>query len=113
MVSYASSVFSVLLYEDSDTFGIFSSRKKEQISNLKILMKIETAIQKLSNLGGESLREFADDYNITIFSKNGGYNKGWPGQVVERYLGGTIDSSKEPDFGSWELKVTSVEFKKR
>ena len=74
-------------------------------------MKIETAMQKLSNLNGKSLRKFADEYGVTIFSKNGGYNKGWPGQVVERYLGGTINSSKKPDFGDWELKTTALEFK--
>ena len=68
-------------------------------------------MQKLSNLNGKSLRKFADEYGVTIFSKNGGYNKGWPGQVVERYLGGTINSSKKPDFGDWELKTTALEFK--
>ena len=74
-------------------------------------MKIETAMQKLSNLNGKNLRKFTDEYGVTVFSKNGGYNKGWRGQVVERHLGGTINSSKKPDFGDWELKTTSLEFK--
>ena len=74
-------------------------------------MKIETAMQKLSNLNGKGLRKFADEYGVTILSENGGYNKGWPGQVVEKHLGGTINSSKKPDFGDWELKTTALEFK--
>lgn len=74
-------------------------------------MERETAIQKLSNLNGKDLSKFADGYGVTIISNNGGYNKGWPGQVVERHLGGTIDSSKKPDFGDWELKTTALEFK--
>ncbi|RKU17776.1 hypothetical protein C6500_14295 [Candidatus Poribacteria bacterium] len=74
-------------------------------------MKIETAMQKLSDLNGKNLRKFADEYGITIFAKNGGYNKGWPGQVVKRYLGRTINPSKNPDFGNWEVKTTALEFK--
>lgn len=74
-------------------------------------MERETAIQKLSNLNGKDLSKFADGYGVTIFSDNGRYNKGWPGQVIERYLGGTINSSKKPDFGDWELKTTALEFK--
>ena len=74
-------------------------------------MERETAMRKLSNLNGKDLSKFADGYGVTIFSNNGGYNKGWPGQVVEKYLGGTINSSKKPDFGDWELKTTALELK--
>ena len=69
-------------------------------------MEREAAIQKLSNLVNKDLRELADDYGITVF-KNG-QNKGWAGQVIERYLGAPTSSSKEPDFGDWELKKISV-----
>ena len=74
-------------------------------------MEREAAIQKLSNLVGKDLREFADDYGITVF-KNG-QNKGWAGQVIERYLGAPTSSSKEPDFGDWELKKISLWYDKK
>ena len=35
-------------------------------------------------------------------------NKGWAGQVLERYLGLPINSSRSPNFGSWELKQGSL-----
>ena len=74
-------------------------------------MEREAAIQKLSNLVNKDLREFVDDYGITVF-KNG-QNKGWAGQVIERYLGAPTSSSKEPDFGDWELKKISVWYNKK
>lgn len=75
------------------------------------IVKREAAIQKLSNLVNKDLRELADDYGITVF-KNG-QNKGWAGQVIERYLGAPISSSNEPDFGDWELKKISVWYDKK
>ena len=92
------------------TSGGFTSPKKDK-SNIgkDFIVEREAAIQKLSNLVGKDLREFADDYGITVF-KNG-QNKGWAGQVIERYLGAPTSSSKEPDFGDWELKTTALEFK--
>ena len=74
-------------------------------------MERETAIQRLSNLVNKDLRELADDYGITVF-KNG-QNKGWAGQVIERYLGAPISSSKKPDFGDWELKKISLWYDKK
>lgn len=38
----------------------------------------------------------------------GGINKGWAGHVVERYLGLALNSSRAPNFGSWELKVVPL-----
>ena len=73
-------------------------------------MEREAAIQKLSNLVNKDLRELADEYGITVF-KNG-QNKGWAGQVIERYLGAPTSSSKKPDFGDWELKKISLHYKK-
>lgn len=35
-------------------------------------------------------------------------NKGWAGQTLERYLGIPLNTSREPNLGSWELKLISV-----
>src|SRR5206468_12846309 len=35
-------------------------------------------------------------------------NKGWAGQVIERYLGLPQNSRQTPDFGDWELKVVPL-----
>ena len=55
------------------------------------------------HLIGQDLREFVDEYKVTVFKKGGGKNKGWAGHVLERYLGLPINSSQEPNAGSWEL----------
>ena len=44
----------------------------------------------------------ATAYGITVF-KDGKKNKGWAGYVIERYLGLPMNSSRAPNFGSWEL----------
>jgi DNA mismatch repair protein MutH len=62
------------------------------------------AVEQLQRLIGTDLRRRAEDYGITVF-KDGKKNKGWAGHVIERYLGLPINSSREPNFGSWELKV--------
>jgi len=49
----------------------------------------------------------ADDCGITVF-KDGKKNKGWAGHVIERSLGLPLNSSRAPNFGSWELKVFPV-----
>ncbi len=46
----------------------------------------------------------ADQFGITVW-KNGRKNKGWAGQVIERYLGLAQNSLRSPDFDLWELKV--------
>ena len=70
-------------------------------------MEREIAVQKLRLLEGQDLRPLADKYGITVW-KDGKPNKGWAGQVLERYLGLPINSSRAPNFGSWELKQGSL-----
>lgn len=49
----------------------------------------------------------ARQYGVTIF-KEGKKNKGWAGHTLERYLSLPLNSSRAPNFGSWELKSTSL-----
>jgi DNA mismatch repair protein MutH len=44
---------------------------------------------------------------VTIW-KGDRINKGWAGHTIERYLGLPLNSSRSPNFGSWELKVVPV-----
>ena len=44
---------------------------------------------------------------ITIW-KGDRLNKGWAGHTIERHLGLALNSSRAPNFGSWELKVVPV-----
>lgn len=70
-------------------------------------MERDEAHAKLSKLIGKDLRQLADEYNVTVF-KDGKKNKGWAGHVIERYLGLPLNSSRSPNFGSWELKLVSL-----
>lgn len=65
------------------------------------------ALTKLQQLKGQDLRKLADNFGVTVF-KGDKKNKGWAGQVVERYLGLPLNSSQSPNFGSWELKTISL-----
>jgi len=65
------------------------------------------ALARIKRLAGEDLRPLADRYGITVW-KNGRKNKGWAGQVIERYLGLPQNSLQAPDFGTWELKVVPL-----
>lgn len=65
------------------------------------------AIRRLNLIVGKDLRALADEYNIAVW-KNGRENKGWAGQVIERYLGLPQNSRQAPDFGTWELKVVPL-----
>lgn len=74
-------------------------------------MEREEAIRKISELIGHDLRPMADKYEVTVWKNVDGvlkFNKGWAGHVIERYLGLPLNSSRSPNFGSWELKVTSL-----
>lgn len=62
------------------------------------------AVKKLKELIGQDLRPLADKYNVTVF-KNGKFNKGWAGHVLERYLGFELSSLQAPNGTNWELKV--------
>lgn len=70
-------------------------------------MERKEAIAKLKELQGKDLRKLAEDYNVTVW-KNGKLNKGWAGHVIERHLGLPLNSAQSPNFGSWELKMTSL-----
>ena len=59
---------------------------------------------------GCDLRQLALHYDINVFV-NGNLNKGWAGEVVERYLKIPRNSSRDPNLGSWELKTIAAERK--
>ncbi|MDO8682069.1 MAG: MutH/Sau3AI family endonuclease [Armatimonadota bacterium] len=65
------------------------------------------ATARLSQLIGADLRQMADYYGITVW-KQEKINKGWAGHVIERCLGLPLNSSRAPNFGSWELKLISL-----
>jgi DNA mismatch repair protein MutH len=69
------------------------------------------AIQRLKCLEGQDLRSLAERYGVTVF-KNDKKNKGWAGQVLERFLELPLNSSRAPNFGSWELKLVSLSYKR-
>jgi len=62
---------------------------------------------RLDELVGRDLRALAALYGVT-FERAGQRNKGWAGQVVERFLGMAPDARQRPDFGDWELKVVPL-----
>lgn len=70
-------------------------------------MERDEALKKLKELIGQDLRKLADARGITVW-RAGRLNKGWAGLVVESYLGLPANSSKNPNFGSWELKLVSL-----
>lgn len=70
-----------------------------------------TAIKNLSKYIGQELSDFAKKYDITIV-KNGKYNKGWKGQILERLAGLDNNNSKAPNGLSYELKSVSFYYKK-
>lgn len=74
-------------------------------------MERKDALAQISLLKGQDLRPLADKFHVTV-EKNGKINKGWAGHVIERYLGLPINSAQSPNFGSWELKVVPLRYKK-
>ena len=74
-------------------------------------MQRQEAVSKLSELIGQDLRVWADQYQVTVF-KGGKPNKGWAGHVLERHLKLPINSAQAPNFGSWELKVIPLKYLK-
>lgn len=70
-------------------------------------MERSEALERLQQLVGSDLVPLAERYGVTLM-RNGKKNKGWAGQVVERYLGLPINSAQAPNFGSWELKMLSL-----
>ena len=45
---------------------------------------------------------------MTVWTERNTLNKGWVGHTVESVLGIPINSSRNPNGGSWELKTTSL-----
>lgn len=76
------------------------------------------AISKIQELIGRDLRPLADEYGVTVWKSGSpnstlnNKNKGWAGHVIERYLGLPLNSSRAPNFGSWELKVIPLKRKR-
>jgi hypothetical protein len=58
-------------------------------------------------LVGHDLVGLAKVYGVTMW-KGDRMNKGWAGHTIERHLGLALNSSRSPNFGSWELKVVPV-----
>jgi DNA mismatch repair protein MutH len=67
-------------------------------------MDRKEALERIRLLEGVDLRPLADKYGVTVWIANK-KNKGWAGHVIERHLGLALNSSRSPNFGSWELKV--------
>ncbi len=74
-------------------------------------MERQEAIKRISTIVGKDLRKLAKKYRVTVF-KCGKKNKGWAGHVIERHLGLPLNSSRSPNFGSWELKTISLKYLK-
>lgn len=72
-------------------------------------MERAKALARLGDLIGRDLHEIARLHpDVTIRAANGNVNKGWAGHVLERFLGIPLNSSRAPNFGTWELKVVPV-----
>lgn len=65
------------------------------------------ALALLGMLVGSDLVDLGNKYGVTIW-KGARINKGWAGHTIERHLGLPLNSSRSPNFGSWELKVVPV-----
>lgn len=73
------------------------------------------AIARLKKLQGHDLRAIAEKHGVTVWTPpvpagrqpraGAKLNKGWAGHTIERVLGLPLNSSRAPNFGSWELKV--------
>jgi DNA mismatch repair protein MutH len=74
-------------------------------------MERKEALRRIFMLKGQDLRPLADKFGVTV-KKNGKPNKGWAGHVIERYLGLPLNSAQSPNFGSWELKVVPLCYRK-
>lgn len=65
------------------------------------------ALARLKLLVGCDLVDLGTKSGVTIW-KGDRINKGWAGHTIERHLGLALNSSRSPNFGSWELKVVPV-----
>ena len=78
-------------------------------------MERDEAMERLRALEGCCLVELAGELGQQIFHEreSGGVckrtlNKGWAGLTLERALGLPVNSRREPNGGSWELKQVSL-----
>ncbi len=78
-------------------------------------MEREKALIQIKELVGKDLFSRAAEYDITTWKENSQgkktQNKGWFGNVIEHFLGLPQNSAQSPNFGSWELKTTSLKKK--
>ena len=65
------------------------------------------ALARLKLLVGRDLVDLGTKSGVTIW-KGDRINKGWAGHTIERHLGLALNSSRSPNFGSWELKQVSL-----
>src|SRR5262245_40410523 len=65
------------------------------------------ALRRLRELTGRDLCGLATDLKVTVW-KGDRINKGWDGHNIESFLGLALNSSRSPNFGSWELKVVPL-----
>jgi DNA mismatch repair protein MutH len=75
-------------------------------------MEREEAVKKLKKLEGKDLIPLAAKLGVTVWKDNGKLNKGWAGHTLEHYLGLPFNSAQAPNFGSWELKLVSLVYRK-
>lgn len=73
-------------------------------------MERSDAVALLQQLLNKDLVTLATAHGVAIFV-NGKKNKGWAGHTLERYLKLPLNSSRAPNFGSWELKSTSLKYR--
>ena len=75
-------------------------------------MERDEAMARLRDLEGRCLVEMAGELGQQIFhAREDGttrINKGWAGLTLERALGLPVNSRREPNGGSWELKQVSL-----
>ena len=78
-------------------------------------MERDEALEQLRSLEGRCLVELAGQLGQQIFHErelDGAtrrtLNKGWAGLTLERALGLSVNSRREPNGGSWELKQVSL-----
>jgi DNA mismatch repair protein MutH len=71
----------------------------------------EEAVARLRQLEGEDLVKLATKFGVTVW-KGEKINKGWAGHTIERYLGLPLNSTQAPNFGSWELKIVPLKYRR-
>ncbi|WP_081851644.1 MvaI/BcnI family restriction endonuclease [Deinococcus sp. RL] len=71
-------------------------------------MERDEAIARLRLLRGTDLVALASQLEVGILGASGKKNKGWAGHTLEAYLELPRNSSRAPNFGSWELKSVSL-----